>query len=201
VKFFKNFGTRIAEIGVVVTKIWQKEFRGLICNFWKVAKGIFGNIFENQGSSWKFKYCGLIVEKGRGLNEKWLEYLVFKLFSNRKWHGLSPWHVEQRRARSMVDQPPWAVVELIGAQPSGRSRPWHLAMRWGKEGGHPGESILASTKAWKAARRRCTGGGTSTQNGNGVGTAGAKRRIVGGVGSSLGGAAFCMAEARRQTKA
>jgi hypothetical protein len=29
--------------------------------------------------------CGLIVEKGRGQNEKWLEYSIFELFSNRKW--------------------------------------------------------------------------------------------------------------------
>jgi hypothetical protein len=35
-----------------------------------VARGIFGIIFKNQGSSWKFVDYGLIVEKGKGLNEK-----------------------------------------------------------------------------------------------------------------------------------
>jgi hypothetical protein len=35
-----------------------------------VVRGISGNIFENQGSSWKFVDCGLIMEKGRDLNEK-----------------------------------------------------------------------------------------------------------------------------------
>jgi hypothetical protein len=35
-----------------------------------VARGIFGIIFENQGTSSKFVDCGLIVEKSRGLNEK-----------------------------------------------------------------------------------------------------------------------------------
>jgi hypothetical protein len=35
-----------------------------------VARGIFEIIFENQGSSWKFVDYRLIVEKGRGLNEK-----------------------------------------------------------------------------------------------------------------------------------
>jgi hypothetical protein len=35
-----------------------------------VARGIFGIIFENQGSSSKFVDCRLIVEKGKGLNEK-----------------------------------------------------------------------------------------------------------------------------------
>jgi hypothetical protein len=51
VKDSENFGARITAIGVAVVKIWQKEFWGLICNFWKVARGISGNIFENQGSS------------------------------------------------------------------------------------------------------------------------------------------------------
>jgi hypothetical protein len=42
----ENFGARITEIGVTVAKIWRKEFQGPTCNFWKVARGIFGNIFE-----------------------------------------------------------------------------------------------------------------------------------------------------------
>jgi hypothetical protein len=37
--------------------------------------------------------------------EKWLEYLVFELFSSRKYSGLEPWLVDQRRAQSMVDWP------------------------------------------------------------------------------------------------
>jgi hypothetical protein len=63
----------------------------------------------------------------------------------------------------MVDHPPWLTVQLTGAQPSGRSGPWQLAVRWGKEGGRHGESILASTEAWKAARRWCIGGGTQLE--------------------------------------
>jgi hypothetical protein len=35
-----------------------------------VGRAISRNIFESQGSSWKFVDFGLIVEKGRGLNEK-----------------------------------------------------------------------------------------------------------------------------------
>jgi hypothetical protein len=70
VKDSENFGIRITEIRVAVAKIRQNEFWGLICNFWKVARGISGNIFKNQGSSWKIVDCGLIMEKGRGLNEK-----------------------------------------------------------------------------------------------------------------------------------
>jgi hypothetical protein len=85
--------------------------------------------------------------------KKWLEYSVFKLFSNRKWHGLGPWLMDQRRARSMVDRPPWPAVELTGSRPSRLSGPRRLAARWGKEGGRHGESILPSVVAWKAARR------------------------------------------------
>jgi hypothetical protein len=70
VKDSENFGAKITEIGVAVAKIWWKEFWGLICNFWKVSRDISGNIFKKQRSSWKLVDCGLIVEKGRGLNEK-----------------------------------------------------------------------------------------------------------------------------------
>jgi hypothetical protein len=44
-----------------------------------VTRAISENIFENQGSSWKFVDYGLIVEKDRGLNEKWLEYSLLNL--------------------------------------------------------------------------------------------------------------------------
>jgi hypothetical protein len=129
--------------------------------------------------------------------KKWLEYSVFKLFSNRKWHGLSPWLMDQRRAWSMVDRPPWTTVELTGAQPSGRFGPWGIAARWGKGGRHR-ESNLANIEARKAVRRWRTGGGTSAQKGNGVGVVRAKRRNVGGVGVfTKGGVAFYRADARR----
>jgi hypothetical protein len=51
----------------------------------------------------------------------------------------------------MVDGLPWPVVELIGAWPSDRSGPQRFAVRWGKEGERHEDSILPSTKAWKAA--------------------------------------------------
>jgi hypothetical protein len=134
------------------------------------------------------------VEKGRGLNEKWLEYLVSKLFSNRKHRGLGLWCMDQRRAWSMVDRP---AMELTRARPSSRSGPRRLAARWGKEGGRNGESILASTEAWKVARRQRTSGGTLAWKGDGVGTVGTKRRRVGGVGIFIGGeATFYRSEVR-----
>jgi hypothetical protein len=129
---------------------------------------------------------------------KRMEYPVFKLFSIRKCCGLGPWLLDQRRARCMVDRPPWPALELTGARPSGCSGPRWLATRWGKEGGHHEDSILPSTEAWKAVRRRHTGGGTSAQMGDGVGTVGTKRTRVRGLGIFTGGrAAFYRAEARR----
>jgi hypothetical protein len=40
---------KVVRIKVVVEKIWQKEFQGLILIFWKVARAVFGNIFIFQG--------------------------------------------------------------------------------------------------------------------------------------------------------
>jgi hypothetical protein len=37
---------RITKIGIAVEKIQQKEFQGPICDFWKVAKAMPGNIFR-----------------------------------------------------------------------------------------------------------------------------------------------------------
>jgi hypothetical protein len=99
--------------------------------------------------------------------------------------------------RSRVDRPPWPAVELTGARPSSRSGPRWLAARYRKEGGQHEESILASTKAPKVARRQCTGDGTSAWKSDDVGAVGTKRR-VGGVGIFTGGgAAFYRVEARR----
>jgi hypothetical protein len=130
--------------------------------------------------------------------KKWLEYPVFKLFLNRKCRRLGPRLVDQRRARSMVDRPPWPAVELTGAQPSSRSGPRRLAAMWGKQGGNHGDSIFPSTEAWKAVRRWCTDGRSLARKGDGVGAVGTKRRRVGGVGILTGGgAAFYRAEARQ----
>jgi hypothetical protein len=129
--------------------------------------------------------------------KKWLEYLVFELFSNRKCYRLGPWLVDQRRAWSMVDQPPCLAVELNRARPSDRSGPRWPAARWGKGGPH-GDSILRCSKAWTTTRRRHTGGGTLARNGNVMGTVRTKRGRVGGLRIFTGGrAAFYRAKARR----
>jgi hypothetical protein len=55
-----------------------------------VARGISGIILKNTRASCKCVDCGLIVEKGRGLNEKWLEYLIFELFLIENGDGPGP---------------------------------------------------------------------------------------------------------------
>jgi hypothetical protein len=63
----------------------EKKLQGPICNFWKYL-GLYLELFlKIRRDSCKYVDFGLIVEKGRGLNEKWLQYSSFKLFSNRKW--------------------------------------------------------------------------------------------------------------------
>jgi hypothetical protein len=39
---------------LLLQRYGKKKLYGPIWNFWKVTRGIFGNIFENQGPSWKF---------------------------------------------------------------------------------------------------------------------------------------------------
>jgi hypothetical protein len=108
-----------------------------------------------------------------------------------------PLSSKDQATRVLINRPPRPTVELTRAQPSGRSGPRLLAAWWGKEGGRHGYSTLPSTEAWKAARRRCTSGGTLARKGDGVGTVGTKRRRGLGVGIfTEGGAAFYRAKAR-----
>jgi hypothetical protein len=60
---------RIAEIGAMVAKIWQKEFQGLICNFMKVARAKSRNIFGFQRFCLEkiLVGCRINMDKDRGL--------------------------------------------------------------------------------------------------------------------------------------
>jgi hypothetical protein len=54
-----------------------------------------------------------IFSKTRGLlGNLLLEYSDFELFFNRKFHGLDPWLVDQRRSRSSHHGRPWSSSEL-----------------------------------------------------------------------------------------
>jgi hypothetical protein len=48
--------------------------------------------------------CGLILDKKSGLYAKWHGIIGFKLFSNGKRRGLSPWFMDHGRRWSMVDR-------------------------------------------------------------------------------------------------
>jgi hypothetical protein len=45
----------------------EKKLQGPFCNFWEVARGIFGNILKTRGLLRIFMDCGLIINKPRGL--------------------------------------------------------------------------------------------------------------------------------------
>jgi hypothetical protein len=45
----------------------EKKLRGPFCNFWEVARGIFGNILKIRGLLRIFMNYGLITKKPRGL--------------------------------------------------------------------------------------------------------------------------------------
>jgi hypothetical protein len=51
---------RIIKIGVTVAKIWEKEFHGPICNFWKVPRANLEFIFKKLGVFLAF--CGLRLD-------------------------------------------------------------------------------------------------------------------------------------------
>jgi hypothetical protein len=121
-----------------------------------VARAIFGNVFENQGSSWKFVDYGIIVEKDRGLNKKVAGIFGFKLFSNGKRRELGPWLMDHGSGQFTMDQRHGHDGELVGAPAPGRFQPRGPNASWGKERGCYGGSILPITEAWEAARRRRT---------------------------------------------
>jgi hypothetical protein len=84
-------------------------------NFWNFgaifvdfpeARDLYVIIFRIFDRTEKIRDCGLISDKLRGLNEKWLGYLISELISNRKCRGLGPWLVDQRRGGRSTG-PPW----------------------------------------------------------------------------------------------
>jgi hypothetical protein len=49
----------------------EKKLRGFFCNFWKVARGIFGNISKTRGLLRIFVDYGLITKKPRWFFAMW----------------------------------------------------------------------------------------------------------------------------------
>jgi hypothetical protein len=90
---------------------------------------------------------------------KFLRIIDFWIyFSMENQGGLSPWLMDQCRAQSTVDRPPWLATKLDRARLSGRSR-----ARWLARGGATGrgvyrESISGLTKAQAIVWRPGDGG-------------------------------------------
>jgi hypothetical protein len=139
---------------------------------------------------------GIIVEKDRGLNEKVAGIFCFELFSNGKRRELGPWPMNRSTGQFTVDQGHGLGRELVGALAPSRFRTWGPDASCGKGRERYGGSVLPIAEAWEAVSRRRTSGDVSAWKGDGVNIVGNRRRIVGGVGSFIGGgAAFYRAEA------
>jgi hypothetical protein len=129
------------------------------------TRELFVNIFGFRGLTEKIRNCGLILDKLRVLNEKWLEYLIPELFSNRKCDGHGPWLVDQRRGGRSTG-PPWTPPhvrrqELAGAWPSGRSGPRRLTARVETGRAQCGMTGRPLTRARMTVRRQRTDNGAS----------------------------------------
>jgi hypothetical protein len=119
-----------------------------------VARAISRNIFENQGSSWKFVDCRIIVEKDKGLNEKLARIFGLELFSNGERCDLGPWLMDRGSGRFTVDQGHGHGGELTGAPTPGRLRPWGSMRDGEKEEGATGVRFCLLLRLG----RRCTSG-------------------------------------------
>jgi hypothetical protein len=69
----------------------EKKLWGPFCNFWEVARGIFGNILKTRVF---LKICGLQVDynETEGPLHKFPEIIDFQIYFSIEYHGgLSPW--------------------------------------------------------------------------------------------------------------
>jgi hypothetical protein len=112
-----------------------------------VARAISGNIFENQGSSWKFVDRGLISLKVGGYLQDGGDFPGPDLFSN----GTSRWTRSTTHgplAALVHSEPwPWLAEELIRAWPSGGSGARRLTDDNATERGVHEKSVLGLTGA------------------------------------------------------
>jgi hypothetical protein len=52
----------------------KRSCEDFFCNFWKVARGIFGNISKTRGLLRILVDCGLITKKSGGFFAKWQRF-------------------------------------------------------------------------------------------------------------------------------
>jgi hypothetical protein len=89
--------------------------------------------------------------------------------------GLSPLLMDQRRARSTVDRPPWPATELDGARSCGCSGAQWLTRGGATGRGVHGECILGLTEAQATMWRPGDGGEETTEEALDAGSAWAWR--------------------------
>jgi hypothetical protein len=96
-------------------------------------------ILKIRGASCKYLDCGLIVEKGRGLNEKWLEFSILNYFLIGNGHGPGPWLGGPRAAP--VHGGPRTVPRrwLTGGRPEWRLGARNVVVAEEKGGGDGGD--------------------------------------------------------------
>jgi hypothetical protein len=95
--------------------------------------------------------------------KKWLEYLIPKLFSNRKCHGLGPWLVHQRRGGRSMGQP-WTHggadtghgSALIGAWPLASAEHGSLPAGVQQREGNTGNPVGGSPRRGQRCGGRAT---------------------------------------------
>jgi hypothetical protein len=101
-----------------------------------VARAISGIIFENQGVFLEILGRWLDYKEIEGpLCKTGLNFWLRFIFQWKK-HRLGPWLMDQRRAWSTVDRPPWPAIELDRPRPSGLS-----GARWLTRGGATGRQV------------------------------------------------------------
>jgi hypothetical protein len=116
--------------------------------------GVFLEIFRKLGVFTEFSWITALLQKNEGPLCKFLRIIDFWIyFSIENCRGLSPWLMDQRRARSTVDRPAWLATKLNGAQPSGRSE-----ARWPTGGGAAGRGCMGSPSWASPGRGRQRGG-------------------------------------------
>jgi hypothetical protein len=133
-------------------------------------------IFQKPGVFPEFLGLQLDYKETEGALCKFPGIIDFWIYFSMENHDrLSPWLMDQCRARSTVDRPPWPATELDGAWPSGRSEAWCLT-----GGGTTGrwvhrESILGLTGARAAVWRSGDSGEETVEEALGAGSTWARR--------------------------
>jgi hypothetical protein len=144
----------------------SRKWLGVFLEIFRKSGGIFLKI---HGLQLDYKEVKEPLCKFLGIIDFWI------YFSMENQGGLSPWLMDQCRAQSTVDRPPWLATKLDGARLSGRSGARWLARGGATGRGVYGESISGLTKARATVWRPSDGGEEMAEEALGAGCAWARR--------------------------